>query len=166
NPTQAKNLLSTERQQKVKESLYLFLLQKREENELSQAFTAYNTRIVNKPGASGIPPTPGRRKILTMAFLIGLVIPFGVTYVKETSNTKVRGRKDIEHLAVPFLGEIPQNMKDSRHNSKTDNGGETNTIVVKEGKRDIINEAFRVLRTNVDFMCNSVQGAKVIAFTS
>ena len=57
-------------------------------------------------------------------------------------------------------------MKDSRHNSKTDNGGETNTIVVKEGKRDIINEAFRVLRTNVDFMCNSVQGAKVIAFTS
>ncbi len=89
-----------------------------------------------------------------------------MTYVKETSNTKVRGRKDIEHLAVPFLGEIPQNMKDSRHNSKTDNGGETNTIVVKEGKRDIINEAFRVLRTNVDFMCNSVQGAKVIAFTS
>ena len=166
NPTQAKNLLSTERQQKVKESLYLFLLQKREENELSQAFTAYNTRIVNKPGASGIPPTPGRRNILAMAFLIGLAIPFGVTYVKETSNTKVRGRKDIENLAVPFLGEIPQNMKDSRHNSKTDKGGETNTIVVKEGKRDIINEAFRVLRTNVDFMCNSVQGAKVIAFTS
>ncbi|WP_304510884.1 GumC family protein, partial [Duncaniella muris] len=49
NPSQAKYLLSVERQQKVKESLYLFLLQKREENELSQAFTAYNTRVVNKP---------------------------------------------------------------------------------------------------------------------
>ncbi len=161
NPTQAKNLLSTERQQKVKESLYLFLLQKREENELSQAFTAYNTRIVNKPGASGVPPTPNRRNILAMAFLIGLAIPFGVTYVKETNNTKVRGRKDVEHLAVPFLGEI-LNTKDKNKADKQTGG----TVVVKEGKRDIINEAFRVLRTNVEFMCASTPGAKVIAFTS
>lgn len=161
NPTQAKNLLSTERQQKVKESLYLFLLQKREENELSQAFTAYNTRIVNKPGASGVPPTPNRRNILAIAFLIGLIAPFGVTYLKEINNTKVRGRKDIEHLAVPFLGEIPQDTKDAKESKL-----EGNVIVVKEGKRDIINEAFRVLRTNVEFMCNSVQGSKVIAFTS
>ena len=165
NPTQAKNLLSTERQQKVKESLYLFLLQKREENELSQAFTAYNTRIVNKPGASGLPPTPNRRNILAVAFLIGLFIPFGVTYVKETGNTKVRGRKDVEHLAVPFLGEIPQDVKDSRKGGKPDSEG-GNAIIVREGKRDIINEAFRVLRTNVEFMCNSVNGPKVIALTS
>lgn len=165
NPTQAKNLLSTERQQKVKESLYLFLLQKREENELSQAFTAYNTRIVNKPGASGVPPTPNRRNILAMAFLIGLAIPFGVTYVRETNNTKVRGRKDIEHLAVPFLGEIPQYTKESRKKSNAE-AQKTNSVVVKEGKRDIINEAFRVLRTNVEFMCGSTPGAKVIAFTS
>lgn len=165
NPNQAKNLLSVERQQKVKESLYLFLLQKREENELSQAFTAYNTRIVNKPGASGIPPTPNRSKMLAIAFLIGLAIPFGVTYIRETNNTKVRGRKDIEHLAVPFLGEIPQDTKDSRQKSKSGQH-EVNTIVVKEGKRDIINEAFRVLRTNVEFMCGSTVGSKVIAFTS
>lgn len=165
NPTQAKNLLSTERQQKVKESLYLFLLQKREENELSQAFTAYNTRIVNKPGASGVPPTPNRRNILAIAFLVGLVIPFGVTYVRETNNTKVRGRKDVEHLAVPFLGEIPQDNKDSRQKNKADKS-EVNAIIVHEGRRDIINEAFRVLRTNVEFMCGSVQGCKVIALTS
>ncbi len=165
NPTQAKNLLSTERQQKVKESLYLFLLQKREENELSQAFTAYNTRIVNRPGASGIPPTPDRRKILAMAFLIGLVIPFGVTYIKETSNTKVRGRKDVEHLVVPFLGEIPQYTKDS-HKVKSKVPEEENSIVVKAGKRNIINEAFRVLRTNVDFMCSSAGGKNVLAITS
>lgn len=160
NPTQAKNLLSTERQQKVKESLYLFLLQKREENELSQAFTAYNTRIVNKPGASGVPPTPNRRNILMVAFLIGLAIPFGVTFVKETNNTKVRGRKDVEHLTVPFLGEIPQCASESKD---SDSG---KSLVVKAGKRDIINEAFRVLRTNVEFMCNSAEGTKVIAFTS
>lgn len=160
NPDQAKNLLSVERQQKVKESLYLFLLQKREENELSQAFTAYNTSIVNKPGASGVPPTPNRRNILAIAFLIGLAIPFGITYVKETGNTKLRGRKDIEHLAVPFLGEIPQHLADKK------NASAGNQILVKAGKRDIINEAFRVLRTNVEFMCNSVEGAKTIAMTS
>ncbi len=160
NPTQAKDLLSVERQQKVKESLYLFLLQKREENELSQAFTAYNTRIVNRPGASSVPTTPNRRKILGIAFLIGLAIPFGFTYLKETINTKVRGRKDVQNLAIPFLGEIPQ----YKPTNKAD--VDTKKLLVKAGKRDIINEAFRVLRTNVEFMCNSSDGASVIALTS
>ena len=160
NPTQAKYLLSVERQQKVKESLYLFLLQKREENELSQAFTAYNTRIVNKPASFG-PTSPNARNIIMISFLLGLAIPFGVVYVKETNNTKLRGRKDVEHLAVPFLGELPQ------HGSgKKKDPSEKNVVVVKAAKRDIINEAFRVLRTNVEFMCNSTEGNKVIAMTS
>ncbi|MCH5327182.1 MAG: AAA family ATPase, partial [Duncaniella sp.] len=160
NPTQAKNLLSVERQQKVKESLYLFLLQKREENELSQAFTAYNTRVVNKPGNAGVPPTPNRTNILAISFIIGLAIPFAFIYVRETLNTKVRGRKDVEHLAVPFLGEIPQCVS----STKTDN--KQRQVVVKSGKRNVINEAFRVLRTNVEFMCNATEGAKVVALTS
>lgn len=160
NPSQAKYLLSVERQQKVKESLYLFLLQKREENELSQAFTAYNTRVVNKPASFG-PTAPNTRNILMMSFLLGLAIPFGVVYLMESNNTKVRGRKDVEHLAVPFLGELPQDGHEKKKEA-----GEANTIVVKGGKRDIINEAFRVLRTNVEFMCNSSEGNKVIAMTS
>ena len=160
NPTQAKYLLSVERQQKVKESLYLFLLQKREENELSQAFTAYNTRVVNKPASFG-PTAPNTRNILMMSFLLGLAIPFGVVYLMESNNTKVRGRKDVEHLAVPFLGELPQHGHDKKKVAD-----EANTIVVEGGKRDIINEAFRVLRTNVEFMCNSSEGNKVIAMTS
>lgn len=160
NPSQAKYLLSVERQQKVKESLYLFLLQKREENELSQAFTAYNTRVVNKPASFG-PTASNTRNILMMSFLLGLAIPFGVVYLMESNNTKVRGRKDVEHLAVPFLGELPQDGHEKKKEA-----GEANTIVVKGGKRDIINEAFRVLRTNVEFMCNSSEGNKVIAMTS
>lgn len=162
NPTQAKKLLSVERQQKVKESLYLFLLQKREENELSQAFTAYNTRIVNKPGASGVPPTPNRRNVLAIAFLVGLAIPFGVTYVRETNNTRVRGRKDVEHLTTPFVGEIPQYGSSKKKKGETDE----KKVIVKAGKRDVINESFRVLRTNVEFMCSAVQGNRVIAITS
>jgi capsular exopolysaccharide synthesis family protein len=165
NPSQAKYLLSVERQQKVKESLYLFLLQKREENELSQAFTAYNTRIVNKPGESGIPPKPNRRNILIIAFLIGLAIPFGVTYIREISNTKVRGRKDVENLTLPFLGEIP--MADDGKKKKAIDAEDDHTLVVQSGKRDIINESFRVLRTNVEFMkASNIDGANVIAFTS
>ena len=162
NPTQAKNLLSVERQQKVKESLYLFLLQKREENELSQAFTAYNTRIVNKPGPSGLPSTPNRSQTLLIAFAIGLVIPFGFTAVKELSNTRVRGRKDVEHLAAPFAGEIPQNGPLKKKKDADDR----KLILVKPGKRDIINESFRVLRTNVEFLCNAIPGGRAIAFTS
>lgn len=160
NPTQAKTLLSTERQQKVKESLYLFLLQKREENELSQAFTAYNTRIVNKPGSAGVPPTPNRSRALAIAFIVGLAIPFGVTYLKETLNTKLRGRKDLEGLAVPFLGEIPFNGK--RKGKKADDNEKK--ILVRHGSRNIINEAFRVLRTNVEFVSGGENS--VLAITS
>ncbi|MDE6486529.1 MAG: polysaccharide biosynthesis tyrosine autokinase [Muribaculaceae bacterium] len=165
NPTQARNLLSVERQQKVKESLYLFLLQKREENELSQAFTAYNTRIVNRPHGAGVPPTPNRRNILSMAFLIGLAIPFGFMYIKETLNTKVRGRKDVEDLQAPFLGEIPL-YEGNREKGKFGRETYIKAIVVKSGRRDVINEAFRVLRTNLEFMKIHKDEADVIALTS
>lgn len=164
-PAQAKYLLSVERQQKVKESLYLFLLQKREENELSQAFTAYNTRVINKPGPAGVPPTPAKSSILMISIVIGLALPFGIIFIIETSNTRVRGRKDIEHLSIPFLGEIPE-AADNAKTSKNTSGREKNTLLVKEGKKDILNEAFRVLRTNVEFMRNTGDGANVIAVTS
>lgn len=164
-PTQAKYLLTVERQQKVKESLYLFLLQKREENELSQAFTAYNTRIVRKPGPAGVPPTPAKTFILLVAALAGLALPFAITFIKETSNTKVRGRKDIEHLPLPFLGEIPIDNDIKPQGTRKD-GREVNALVVKEGNQNIINEAFRVLRTNVEFMRNPGKGADIFAVTS
>lgn len=158
NPLQSKYLLSVERQQKVKESLYLFLLQKREENELSQAFTAYNTRIVERPGGSMIPTLPNRRNILLICFMLGICLPFGVVYVKETYNTKLRGRRDVEALVTPFLGEIPQCV--------VPKGGDENRVVVVPGCRDVINEAFRVLRTNLEFMRVNRDGANVIAVTS
>ncbi len=163
NPNQAKYLLSVERQQKVKESLYLFLLQRREDNELSQAFTAYNSRVIRQPGGSTVPTSPNKRNILLTAFLIGLFIPFGVAYVKETGNTKVRGRKDLENMTPPLLGEIPQYAPSG--NKKVKNF-EQREILVKHKSRDIINEAFRVLRTNTDFSRVNKEGCNVIAVTS
>jgi capsular exopolysaccharide synthesis family protein len=161
NPTQAKYLLSVERQQKVKEALYLFLLQKREENELSQAFTAYNTRVVKSPFGELSPASPDRRRILLGAILLGLLVPIILVYVRENLNTKVRGRKDIEKLSVPFVGEIPLHGS-SRHHKTI----EEYRIVVKPKSRNVVNEAFRVVRTNIETIAAQGQRPKVIMLTS
>ncbi len=168
NPNQAKYLQSVGRQQKVKEALYLFLLQKREENELSQAFTAYNTRIISEPSGNLSPVSPKRNMILLIAFAIGLAIPLAVIYFREATNTKVRGRKDLDMLSVPFLGEIPQHRGNSKRRWwQVKRPAEQRRVVVKPGKRDVINEAFRVLRTNIEFVSQNKPGnANVILMTS
>lgn len=164
NPTQGKYLLSVERQQKVKEALYLFLLQKREENELSQAFTAYNTRVITPPSGSMIPTAPVKKNIALVAIVLGLLIPVVIVFIRENMNTKVRGRKDLESLSLPFAGEIPLAVsgkgKKKVHNAKK--------IVIRQGNRDIVNEAFRVLRTNLEFMLDAKTDGKasVTLFTS
>lgn len=170
-PSQEKYLLSVERQQKVKESLYLFLLQKREDNELSQAFSAYNSRVIKKPGPSGYPARPDKKMIVLYCFFVGLITPFGFMYVVQIMNTKVRGRKDVEHLTLPLLGEIPQIGKKylpnkSRFLTKKKKKETKHEIVVKQGSRDVINEAFRVLRTNIEFSRVRKDSCNVIAITS
>ena len=172
-PGQGQYLLSVERQQKVMESLYLFLLQKREENELSQAFTAYNTRIINPPSGDPVPTSPSRNKVLMIAFVLGLLIPMGVIMLREMLNTRIRGRKDLEQLTVPFAGEIPLVGEDKKNHllpdflRKADVDGGVREIVVRHASRNMINEAFRVLRTNMEFMLASSRGkAEICVFTS
>ena len=164
NPTQGKYLLSVERQQKVKEALYLFLLQKREENELSQAFTAYNTRVITPPSGSMIPTAPVKKNIALIAMALGLLIPVVIIFIRENMNTKVRGRKDLESLSLPFAGEIPLVASGKKKN----NAHVSKSIVITQGNRDIINEAFRVLRTNLEFMLDAKTDSKasVTLFTS
>jgi tyrosine-protein kinase Etk/Wzc len=142
-PDQAKYLLSVERQQKVKEALYLFLLQKREENELSQAFTAYNTRIITPPTGKMIPTAPIKRNILLVAFTLGLLIPVVIIFLKENMDTAIRGRKDIEGLTLPFIGEIPQGGNRKRGLFAPKKKEDYHLVVVKEKNRNVINEAFR-----------------------
>ena len=177
-PDQAKYILSVERQQKVKESLYLFLLQKREENEIGQTFTAYNTRIINWAVGSERPVAPSKGKILLIAFALGLAFPIGVIYLKEMSNTTVRGRKDLENMAIPFIGEIPMAFIKKKERfvflkelgarmskKKQHMAEEKRQIVVKDRKRDFVNEAFRVVRTNLEFMLGH-EGDKVVMTSS
>lgn len=157
NPNQARYLLSVERQQKVKEALYLFLLQKREENELSQAFTAYNTRVIDAPGGSDLPTAPRRMNVLAVAVLLGLLIPVGIIYLREMTDTRIRGRRDLEGITVPFLGEVPQTPGHAPAEG---------TLVVGDRRRDVVNEAFRVIRTNLDFMAGHGTTGHVVMVTS
>lgn len=155
NPEQTTYLASAEREQEVKEKIYLFLLQKREENQLSQAFNAYKTRIITPPTGNLEPTAPEKKKAITNALLLGLLVPAVILVIKELSNTKVRGRKDLENMATPIVGEIPLIENNEVKNSNKKKGNRRNEkliVAVEDGSRNIINEAFRVLRTNIEFM--------------
>lgn len=172
NPSQAMDLVKYERLQKVQENLYLYLLQKREENELSQAFSAYNTRVVNPPYGSNIPVSPRKGRILLIAFMLGLMIPAGIFYLQIVTDTKVHSKKDLDALNLSYLGEIPFHGDASRSKKliskfikKKDGEAPLSEFVVAKGNRDLINEAFRVTRANLEFSSRH-SGDKVIMVTS
>lgn len=153
-PTQEKYVLTVERQQKIKEELYLYLLNKREENALSIATTNSNIRVIDRAYGTGVAGT-NKVVILLVAFLMGLAIPGLIFYLQPMLDVTVRGRKDItENLTIPFLGEIPY-----RHRKKQ------GTDTARHG-HDGVSEAFRIVRTNIDFMLNKDKGAQVIMLTS
>lgn len=170
-PTQTSYLTSIGREQKVKESLYIFLLQKREENELSMAFTAYNNRVITPPMGPNKPVSPKRRNILLIAVAVGFAIPLVIMYLSMLANTRVRGRKDLEKLSVPYIGEIPYDdlqpaswwrrllKKMGFQGSHVD--VKRKDVVVKPQSSNNINEAFRVLRANFEF-CAKKHGHGVV----
>lgn len=173
-PEQATYLVGVGRQQKVKEELYLYLLQKREENELSQSFTADNTRVITPPTGALKPVSPKKKVTVGLMFLLGLILPAAIVYVRESANTKVRSRKDLEHMATPMLGEIPMVGKKNRMAwlkklfQKKQTGRkslETVPARVSPGSRDLINESFRIVRGNIDFMMRN-SSDKVMMITS
>lgn len=134
-PTQTKYLLGVERQQKVKETLYLFLLQKREENELSQAYSAYNNQIIAQPNGKLEATSPIKRNILIVALLLGILIPAILIFVWESIKGKIDKLDDLADLPVQLLGELP--YKEDK-------------IVVSSNKQNAENIAFRDLRTNLE----------------
>jgi len=164
-PGLEKDLLSVERQQKVKEQLYLFLLQKREENQLSKAYTAYNTKLLNPPSGSRYPTSPVKINVLIVSMVLGLLIPMIILFIVNNLNTKVKGRKDIEDLSLPFIGEIPLSYRKHKGLLALFNRRkEVREIVVQEKNGNNINEAFRVVRTNLEFVLGKDQ--KVVMLTS
>ena len=153
-PQKEKEIIDITRQQSIKETLYTYLLNKREETALQLAITEANIRIVETPFGSNTPISPRKKIVLLAALLIGLVLPFAFFYIRNLLNMSIRGRKDIEkYTSIPVLGEIPH-RKD---------GFKDNEIIVGEQKTDPINEAFRLLRFSLGFINKD---ARVIMFTS
>ncbi|MEG1581114.1 MAG: polysaccharide biosynthesis tyrosine autokinase [Bacteroidaceae bacterium] len=157
-PKKARELLTIERQQQVKQSLYIYLLQKREENELSKAYTASNSRIIQPPSGSDFPTAPKKSVIFLAAFALGLVVPGAILLLLENMNTAVRGRHDLDKLTIPYIGEIPQVDKKQMFQKRD--------ILVKEKGRDIVNEAFRIVRSKLDYLSVNTNKNKVFMFTS
>lgn len=151
-PTQEKELLSITRQQEIKASLYLMLLQKREENAITLAATANNGRIVEEP-LSGGPVSPNSRTFYLLALVLGIGIPVSIIYLSNLLRFKIESRADVEKITnVPVIGDIP--VVETKGNP----------IVVRENRNDLMEEVFRSIRTNIQFMLQENQ--KVVLFTS
>lgn len=172
-PEQTKHLISIERQQKIKEALFLFLLQKREENQLSQAFTAYNTRIIAQPSGSRRPSSPVPRNVVAVALALGLMLPAAILFTRATLDTTLRGRRDTAILSLPYLGGIPNLYERTwrdvlRYRLRLIRKGDiglARPIVVNRNSGELGGEAFRVLRTNVEMMLKHEE-RQVLMFTS
>ena len=160
-PTKERQMLSIERQQKIKESLYLFLLNRREENALSQAMADNNARIIDSAEGGDSPISPRRNRILLLGVLMGLAVPALWCLSLLFMDTRVRSRKDLEGvITVPYLGEIPLD----RESGKKGKHRQAPAVYGSEG--DIVTEAFRILRTNMQFMARHDRPMQVITFTS
>lgn len=142
------------RQQQIKESLYLFLLQKREQNEISLAATVANSRVIDAAYSTGAPVSPKKSLIYLISFFLGLIIPIGIIYLRILLNNKIVSRADLENSGLTVVGVIPEE-KDKQK------------LKVLSHPQSNISEAFRVLRTNLSFVTSSEsKGCKVISITS
>ncbi len=160
-PTKERQMLSIERQQKIKETLYLYLLNKREENALSQAMADNNARVIDGAEGSTQPISPNRNRILLLGLIVGLAIPGVSCLTVLFMDTRVRSRKEVEKaLSVPFLGEIPLDREAGKRRKRGD------AVIDKTDEDGIVAEAFRVLRTNMAFMSRKNRPSQVITFTS
>ena len=154
-PEQERVLTQIGRQQEVKSGLYLMLLQKREENSISLAATADKGKIIDAPSFVGkvSPKTP---IILLIALVLGLAIPAGILFLIEFFKYKIEGHEDVVKLtSVPVISDIPVASDVSKGRAD---------IVVHQNVNNLMEEIFRGLRTNIQFMMKP--GQKVMMFTS
>ena len=163
-------LLAIERQQQITQDLYIYLLQKREENELAALVNVGNTRIIMSPNGPGTPVTPKTTMVILAMVILGLGLPFALFFFKKMLDKSIKCRADLGNLTVPFLSELPRFIKKEdrfkRFRRNKDDDKSLCKIIVEPGSRDMMNEAFRVFRTNIDLMLGKNESSKVIMFTS
>jgi len=153
-PTQERQYIEIKRQQEIKQNLYLFLLQKREENALTLASAIPTAKTLDAAYSSVVPVAPKMMIIFAITLLLGLFIPIGIIYVLELMNNKITNKKELLRLVkVPYLGSIGINKSQDR-------------IVVREGKTTPIVEMFRMIRTNLQFMIGGTKSPVILVTSS
>jgi capsular exopolysaccharide synthesis family protein len=140
-PKKERQFRDITRQQSIKESLYLYLLQKREETAISLGMSSPNAKIIDYAYSSNLPVSPNSSIVYLAAFLFGLLLPISIIYALDLIDTKIHTKADIEKIvSIPFAGDIPQSSskKKDRLVGKIDYSPKA--------------EAFRMLRTNISFI--------------
>lgn len=156
-PEQERVLTQIGRQQEVKSGLYLMLLEKREENSISLAATADKGKVIDAPSFVG-KVSPKSAIIMLIALVLGLAIPAGILFLIEFFKYKIEGHEDVMKLTtIPVIADIPVASDAAKKEGKAD-------IVVHQNVNNLMEEIFRGLRTNIQFMMKS--GEKVLMFTS
>jgi hypothetical protein len=138
------------RQQQIKESLYLFLLQKREENEIELAASVTNIKVIIPPNSEGSIIFPKKPILYLASLILSIFIPIGVIYVLQLFDNKLKSSKDLGNLTL--LGQIPKS-------DKADS-------IIDDTDRSFLSESFRMLRTNINFSLADKSKCKVIALSS
>lgn len=152
-PTQEREFIDLKRQQMIKQELFVFLLQRKEENAIALSATTPKAQVIDKAYSLNEPISPKKKVIAVLFLLIGLLIPVLYLYLKEILNTKFVDKTELEELTtIPVLGEICVN----------DSG---QSLVVKDGISSSISELFRLIRSNLQFILRQKNG-KVILVTS
>lgn len=154
-PSQERQFRAIARQQKVKEELYLYLLQKREETAITLSATEPNARVIDSAKAENQPVSPKKALIILIALVLGFLIPFSILYLMNLLDTKVKNRMDIEDKTqVPFIGDLPTS--------------DSHLEIINTQSRTSSAEAIRIIRTNLEFMITKhIEGrAKTIFLTS
>ena len=152
-PEKERVALDYSRQQNIRQELYLFLLQKREETAISRSSTIANSRILDAAKADNLPVQPKKKMVMALAVLAGLLLPFGVSYLRGILNTRLASKTDIETATnIPIVGEIG-------HSNSNE------PVVVTHHSRAVVAEQFRALRTNLQYILPD-KDDKVILITS
>lgn len=152
-PKIERELQEINRQQNIKQAIYLFLLQKREEVGISLASTANDYKIIDPAEASTEPNNSSKTSIYFASVLLAFLLPFGLIYIKELFNNKIESKTDVEkYTTIPILGEIA-------------NSGNKNTVQIASGSKTPVSETFRLIRANLKFL-QTTDKNKVILVTS
>ncbi|MEX1189796.1 MAG: polysaccharide biosynthesis tyrosine autokinase [Bacteroidia bacterium] len=153
-PRKEREYREIERQQTIKEQLYLYLLQKREETALALSVSVSNAKVIDEAFSSGSIISPNKIFLLLIALFAGILLPIIIIYVIDLFDTKVIDSKALKELNVPYIGEIPS----LKNNKKS---------VAIAGDKSYFSEAFRLIRTNISFLFKDrIEGGKVIFITS